>query len=163
MVCLSFASFPSWAQNSTVRLSSRASATCARLTFLFETFSATLYWSRDNITASINALAVCIEMVFFSIAMIWAYPVSPYKAKSGRKTSIGRPILDSLNMSTYFPVFPCHCSSNVSSPSVIIADMTSSRHPEGDLGLAQVFLGLHTEQTEDSDTEEGQVFAKSGV
>ena len=58
-----------------------------------------MYWSKDNITDGISALLICVEMVVFSIAMIWAYPVAPYKAKPGRKTSIGRPILDSLNMS----------------------------------------------------------------
>ncbi|KAF7326047.1 hypothetical protein MKEN_00455600 [Mycena kentingensis (nom. inval.)] len=62
---------------------------------------ATNYWTETNITNGLNALAICIEMVFFAIGMAWAYPVSEYRqtGKYGhaQPTSIWRPILDSLN------------------------------------------------------------------
>ncbi|KAL5513921.1 hypothetical protein ACEPAG_2682 [Sanghuangporus baumii] len=59
----------------------------------------TAYWTQTNIANGLNALAICIEMVFFALAMIWAYPATPYK--KGIHTGIGRPLLDSLNFSDF--------------------------------------------------------------
>ncbi|OCB90250.1 DUF300-domain-containing protein [Sanghuangporus baumii] len=59
----------------------------------------TAYWTETNIANGLNALAICIEMVFFALAMIWAYPATPYK--KGIRTGIGRPLLDSLNFSDF--------------------------------------------------------------
>lgn len=39
-------------------------------------------------------------MVFFSILMMWAYPAKEYTRPAGTPaTSIGRPLLDSINYS----------------------------------------------------------------
>ncbi|KAH9929265.1 organic solute transporter Ostalpha-domain-containing protein [Fomitopsis serialis] len=48
---------------------------------------ATEYWTETNIANGLNALATCIEMVFFSAFMIWAFS----------HQSIGRPLWDSIN------------------------------------------------------------------
>ncbi|KAG2360220.1 organic solute transporter Ostalpha-domain-containing protein [Suillus spraguei] len=58
---------------------------------------ATEYWTATNIADGLNALATCIEMVFFSLLMTWAYTVNEYKVAGGRKTSIWRPLWDSVN------------------------------------------------------------------
>ncbi|EMD36088.1 hypothetical protein CERSUDRAFT_115994 [Gelatoporia subvermispora B] len=62
---------------------------------------ATQYWTETNIADGLNALAVCIEMVFFSAFMMWAYSPSEYKIPGQPKTSIGRPLLDSINYSDF--------------------------------------------------------------
>ena len=36
------------------------------------------------------------QMVFFALAMMWSYPSSPYKVE-GKKTRVGKPLLDSIN------------------------------------------------------------------
>jgi hypothetical protein len=41
-------------------------------------------------------------MVFFAIAMMWAYPVSDYKAAAQPKLGAFRAIIDSINFSTSF-------------------------------------------------------------
>ncbi|KAI0312274.1 DUF300-domain-containing protein [Amylostereum chailletii] len=61
----------------------------------------TQYWTATNITDGLNALATCIEMIFFSAFMLWAYSPKDYKLKSGPRTSIGRPLLDSINYSDF--------------------------------------------------------------
>ncbi|KAF8879061.1 organic solute transporter Ostalpha-domain-containing protein [Infundibulicybe gibba] len=43
----------------------------------------TQYWSASNISNGLNALAICIEMVFFAILMWWAYTPAEYKRKPG--------------------------------------------------------------------------------
>ncbi|KAL1736787.1 organic solute transporter Ostalpha-domain-containing protein [Schizophyllum commune] len=48
---------------------------------------ATQYWTETNIANGLNALAICIEMVFFSLAMWWAYNPSEYKKQRSRPTS----------------------------------------------------------------------------
>ncbi|KAG1824861.1 organic solute transporter Ostalpha-domain-containing protein [Suillus subaureus] len=58
---------------------------------------ATEYWTAANIADGLNALAICIEMVFFSVLMMWAYTVNEYKAAEDKKTSIWRPLWDSVN------------------------------------------------------------------
>ncbi|CAK5277873.1 unnamed protein product [Mycena citricolor] len=57
---------------------------------------ATQYWTEANIADGLNALAICVEMVFFAIGMWWAYPASEYRI-AGVHTSIWRPIWDSIN------------------------------------------------------------------
>ncbi|KAG1723155.1 organic solute transporter Ostalpha-domain-containing protein [Suillus lakei] len=57
---------------------------------------ATQFWTATNIVDGLNALAICIEMVFFSVFMMWAYTANEYKV-SGKKTSIWRPLWDSIN------------------------------------------------------------------
>ncbi|KAG9099097.1 hypothetical protein FRC06_005657 [Ceratobasidium sp. 370] len=61
----------------------------------------TEYWTASNIADGLNALATTIEMVFFACFMIWAYPVSEYIRPDLPKTSVGRPIIDSLNFSDF--------------------------------------------------------------
>ncbi|KAK7028505.1 organic solute transporter Ostalpha-domain-containing protein [Favolaschia claudopus] len=58
---------------------------------------ATQYWSETNIANGLNALTICIEMVLFAIGMWWAYPSSEYKRPGQGKTSIWRPLWDSVN------------------------------------------------------------------
>jgi len=61
----------------------------------------TTYWTATNIADGLNALAICIEMVFFSAFMWWAYTVNEYKVKGGEKTSIWRPLWDSINYTDF--------------------------------------------------------------
>jgi len=58
---------------------------------------ATQYWTAANIADGLNALAICIEMVFFATLMMWAYTVKEYKVPGAKKTSIWRPLWDSIN------------------------------------------------------------------
>lgn len=58
---------------------------------------ATEYWTETNIADGLNALAICIEMVFFSSFMMWAYTVNEYKIEGAPKTRIWRPLWDSIN------------------------------------------------------------------
>jgi len=62
---------------------------------------ATQFWTTTNITDGLNALAICIEMVFFALLMVWAYPASEYKQKGVGRTSIWRPLWDSINFSDF--------------------------------------------------------------
>ncbi|KAF8183665.1 organic solute transporter Ostalpha-domain-containing protein [Pholiota molesta] len=56
------------------------------------------YWTVVNIKDGLDALLICIEMVFFSAFMWWAYTPSEYTRKNGElKTSIWRPLRDSIN------------------------------------------------------------------
>ncbi|KAJ7641888.1 DUF300-domain-containing protein [Roridomyces roridus] len=56
----------------------------------------TKFWTETNIADGLNALAICIEMVFFAIAMWWAYTPAEYRVP-GKSTSIWRPLWDSIN------------------------------------------------------------------
>ncbi|KAG2753785.1 DUF300-domain-containing protein [Suillus brevipes Sb2] len=58
---------------------------------------ATQYWTAANIADGLNALAICVEMVFFSILMMWAYTSNEYRVAGNKKTSIWRPLWDSVN------------------------------------------------------------------
>ncbi|KAF9481499.1 DUF300-domain-containing protein [Pholiota conissans] len=54
------------------------------------------YWTVDNIKDGLDALLICIEMVFFSAFMWWAYTPNEYTRKSGTPpTSIWKPLWDS--------------------------------------------------------------------
>ncbi|KAG2037146.1 organic solute transporter Ostalpha-domain-containing protein [Suillus americanus] len=64
--------------------------------------NATQYWTAANIADGLNALAICIEMVFFSVLMMWAYTCNEYKVAENKKTSIWRPLWDSINYWDFF-------------------------------------------------------------
>ncbi|KAF9652543.1 DUF300-domain-containing protein [Thelephora ganbajun] len=80
---------------------------------------ATQYWTEANIANGLKALATCIEasftfffcccddrrsltsqMVLFAAFMMWAYPWTEYVVP-GRKTSIWRPLWDSINYADF--------------------------------------------------------------
>ncbi|KAF8552685.1 DUF300-domain-containing protein [Imleria badia] len=61
----------------------------------------TQYWTATNIADGLNALAICIEMVFFSLLMMWAYTWNEYKVEGAPKTSIWRPLWDSINFTDF--------------------------------------------------------------
>jgi len=59
---------------------------------------ATNYWTSTNIADGLNALAICIEMVFFSLFMMWSFNWKEYQVPPGeRHTRIWRPLWDSIN------------------------------------------------------------------
>ncbi|KAJ6550841.1 DUF300-domain-containing protein [Mycena vulgaris] len=58
---------------------------------------ATPYWSETNIANGLNALVICIEMVFFALGMWWAYAPREYRKLGQPHTSIWRPLWDSIN------------------------------------------------------------------
>lgn len=62
---------------------------------------ATDYWTSTNIANGLNALAICIEMVFFAAFMMWAYTWKEYTLKGGEHTSIWRPLWDSINYTDF--------------------------------------------------------------
>jgi len=61
----------------------------------------TQFWTATNIADGLNALTICVEMVFFSIFMWWAYSPSEYTVAGAKKTSIWRPLWDSINYSDF--------------------------------------------------------------
>lgn len=65
------------------------------------TIKATTYWTVDNVANGLSALCLTIEMVFFSVFMIWAYPVSEYKPRGVGTTSIWKPLIDSVNYADF--------------------------------------------------------------
>lgn len=63
---------------------------------------ATQFWTTANIADGLNALAICIEMIFFSGLMWWAYSDTEYKRKPGQPpTRIWQPLWDSINYSDF--------------------------------------------------------------
>jgi len=63
---------------------------------------ATEFWTATNIADGLNALAICIEMVIFSIFMLWAYTPNEYTRKEGSPpTSIWTPLWDSINYTDF--------------------------------------------------------------
>ncbi|ESK97064.1 transmembrane protein 184c [Moniliophthora roreri MCA 2997] len=62
---------------------------------------ATEFWTESNISNGLNALAICIEMIFFSALMWWAYNVREYKTPGGKPTSIWKPLWDSINYADF--------------------------------------------------------------
>jgi len=63
---------------------------------------ATEYWTATNIADGLTALATCIEMVIFSILMMWAYTWNEYTVEGAPPTSIWRPLWDSINYTDFF-------------------------------------------------------------
>ncbi|KAH7914889.1 organic solute transporter Ostalpha-domain-containing protein [Hygrophoropsis aurantiaca] len=61
----------------------------------------TEYWTATNIADGLTALATCIEMVFFSAFMCWAYTVNEYKQEGRSSNSIWRPLWDSINYTDF--------------------------------------------------------------
>lgn len=61
----------------------------------------TQYWTVTNIANGLNALAICIEMVFFSLFMMWAYSPAEYMKAGAAPTGIFRPLWDSINYSDF--------------------------------------------------------------
>ncbi|KAI0668072.1 DUF300-domain-containing protein [Trametes maxima] len=62
---------------------------------------ATQYWTETNIADGLNALAICIEMVLFSAFMLYAYSWREYVVPGRPRTSIWRPLWDSINYSDF--------------------------------------------------------------
>jgi len=62
---------------------------------------ATKYWTETNIADGLNALAICIEMVFFALFMWWAYSPNEYKTPGALKGSAWRALWDSINFSDF--------------------------------------------------------------
>ncbi|KAJ3995257.1 organic solute transporter Ostalpha-domain-containing protein [Lentinula boryana] len=58
---------------------------------------ATQYWTETNIADGLNALAICIEMIFFACFMWWAYTPAAYRIEGAKPTSIWRPLWDSCD------------------------------------------------------------------
>ncbi|TFY60687.1 hypothetical protein EVG20_g7331 [Dentipellis fragilis] len=61
----------------------------------------TQYWTSTNVADGLNALATCLEMILFSGMMMWAYTWNEYKIEGAAKTSIWRPLWDSINFSDF--------------------------------------------------------------
>jgi hypothetical protein len=62
---------------------------------------ATKYWTETNIADGLNALTTCIEMVFASGFMMWAYTWNEYVIPDGKKTGIWKPLWDSINYTDF--------------------------------------------------------------
>lgn len=62
---------------------------------------ATEYWTETNIADGLNALTTCIEMVFFAAFMMWAYTWNEYVVSGYEKTSIWKPLWDSINYTDF--------------------------------------------------------------
>lgn len=59
----------------------------------------TEFWTSTNIADGLNALTICIEMIFFSAFMMWAFSWKEYLVQPGEPhTSIWRPLWDSINL-----------------------------------------------------------------
>jgi len=72
-------------------------------TFVFKALEgrvihATQYWTTTNIADGLNALTICIEMIFFAALMMWAFPFTDYRRLVGEPaTKLWRPLWDSIN------------------------------------------------------------------
>ncbi|KAK2467699.1 hypothetical protein APHAL10511_000293 [Amanita phalloides] len=62
---------------------------------------ATQYWTQTNIADGLNALTICIEMVFFSLLMWWAYTYKEYKKEGVAPTRVWMALWDSINFSDF--------------------------------------------------------------
>ncbi|KAH8982094.1 DUF300-domain-containing protein, partial [Lactarius akahatsu] len=58
----------------------------------------TEFWTSTNIADGLNALTICIEMIFFSAFMMWAFSWKEYVQPGEPHTSIWRPLWDSINL-----------------------------------------------------------------
>ena len=56
---------------------------------------ATKYWTSTNIADGLSALTICIEMVFFSVMMLWAYPYKEYRRDGASPVPFWKPLWDS--------------------------------------------------------------------
>ncbi|KAI3618884.1 transmembrane protein 184c [Moniliophthora roreri] len=122
---------------------------------------ATEFWTESNISNGLNALAICIEMIFFSALMWWAYNVREYKTPGGKPTSIWKPLWDSPNFAGAFGIAS---GSHYSKPSTRMAAGGSNGSSEyapararmsydEDIRLAPYHYGdasTHNESTDES-------------
>ncbi|KZO97434.1 DUF300-domain-containing protein, partial [Calocera viscosa TUFC12733] len=67
----------------------------------YNVIKATQYWTTDNIADGLNALTTTVEMLIFSLMMLWAFPAKEYKQPGTVPTSIWRPLWDSINFSDF--------------------------------------------------------------
>ncbi|KAH8982092.1 organic solute transporter Ostalpha-domain-containing protein, partial [Lactarius akahatsu] len=58
----------------------------------------TEFWTSINIADGLNALTICIEMIFFSAFMMWAFSWKEYVQPGEPHTSIWCPLWDSINL-----------------------------------------------------------------
>lgn len=58
---------------------------------------ATDYWTTTNIADGLTALCTTIEMIFFAAFMMWAFSSNEYADSTLPKTSIWKPLWDSIN------------------------------------------------------------------
>jgi len=62
----------------------------------------TQFWTATNVADGLTALTICIEMVFFSLFMMWSFSWTTYqdnRVELGKPhTSIWRPLWDSINL-----------------------------------------------------------------
>ncbi|KAI9508983.1 DUF300-domain-containing protein [Russula earlei] len=59
----------------------------------------TKFWTATNIADGLTALTVCIEMIFFSLLMMWSFNWKEYQVQPGAPhTSVWRPLWDSINL-----------------------------------------------------------------
>ncbi|KAF8515634.1 organic solute transporter Ostalpha-domain-containing protein [Gautieria morchelliformis] len=65
--------------------------------FIQQLLATTKFWTSTNVANGLNALTLCIEMVFFSLFMWWAFPVSEYEHVNAPRRSAWRALLDSIN------------------------------------------------------------------
>ncbi|KAF7985464.1 hypothetical protein HWV62_5223 [Athelia sp. TMB] len=61
----------------------------------------TQYWTETNISDGLNALTICIEMMFFASFMWWAYSPREYEIPGAKKGSAWRALWDSINFSDF--------------------------------------------------------------
>lgn len=62
---------------------------------------ATAYWTETNIADGLNAMTTCVEMVLFAGFMMRAYSWNEYVVPGAHKTSIWRPLWDSINYTDF--------------------------------------------------------------
>ncbi|KAI0291173.1 DUF300-domain-containing protein [Multifurca ochricompacta] len=98
----------------------------------------TEFWSSTNVADGLNALAICIEMIFFSIFMMWAFSWKEYLVQPGEPhTSIWRPLWDSINLWDF--------AVEIGSELSFFASRLTGRHPHtsgtgsGKAGFGQAF------------------------
>ncbi|KAL4248976.1 Organic solute transporter Ostalpha-domain-containing protein [Abortiporus biennis] len=106
---------------------------------------ATQYWTETNVADGLNALAICIEMVFFSLFMMWAYNWREYVLPDKPRTSIWRPLWDSINYwdflieiygSLKFFVDYARGKPNTHGPRLTVTDMDGKVYTKMDFGEA---------------------------
>jgi len=61
----------------------------------------TTYWTTDNIADGLNALTTTVEMLLFSLLMLWSFPAKEYMSPGAKTTSIWRPLWDSINFTDF--------------------------------------------------------------
>ncbi|KAI0294073.1 organic solute transporter Ostalpha-domain-containing protein [Multifurca ochricompacta] len=98
----------------------------------------TEFWSSTNVADGLNALAICIEMIFFSIFMMWAFSWKEYLVQPGEPhTSIWRPLWESINLWDF--------AVEIGSELSFFASRLTGRHPHtsgtgsGKAGFGQAF------------------------